>query len=232
MVETGTTQLMHVVIDSAVLLGIWAGLLVILIALGRLLFLRRRMPLDLPRDPRGWLLALHFLRRMLPWALAFVLVLGLAQLLPHSPGRAMALVIAYVSLCGRALSVVVECVVSVFTRGHRFCAVKILQQQGLRLLFVIGALIALGDALNSERLSVMIGDDLAALGSVLANMLAALLSVRFILKFKRPIKHLIRNRPWRVRREGGSGPDLARIIGGLWHVPALLVVGARCWRSS
>ncbi|MCG6659355.1 mechanosensitive ion channel [Halomonas campisalis] len=223
--ETGSGQLMHFVVDSTVLLGIWVGLLVILIALGRLLFLRRRMPLDLPRDPRGWLLALHFLRRMLPWALAFVLVLGLAQLLPHSPGRAMALVIAYVALCGRALSVVVECVVSVFTRGHRFIAVQILQQQALRLLFVIGALIALGDALNSERLTQMIGDDLAALGSVLANMLAALLSVRFILKFKRPIKHLIRNRPWRVRREGGSGPDLARIIGGLWHVPALLVVG-------
>ena len=224
MVDTGTAEIARFTIESAVLLSIWAGLLVILIALGRQLFLRRGLPLDLPREPRGWLLALHFLRRMLPWTLAFVLLMGLAQVLPASPGRTLALIIAYLALCGRALSVIVECVISVFTRGHRFIAVLILQQRALRMLFVIGALIALGDALNSERLALMVGDELAALGSVLANMLAAILSIRFILRFKRPIKHLIRNRSWRVRHEGGTIIELARIVGGLWHVPALLIV--------
>ncbi|EWH02578.1 small mechanosensitive ion channel protein MscS [Halomonas sp. BC04] len=224
MVDTGSAEIARFTIESTVLLAIWAGLLVILIALGRQLFMRRGLPLDLPREPRGWLLALHFLRRMLPWALAFFLVMGLAQVLPASPGRTLALIIAYLALCGRTLSVIVECVVSVFTRGHRFIAVLILQQRALRMLFVIGALIALGDALNSARLSLMVGDELAALGSVLANMLAAILSIRFIIKFKRPIKHLIRNRGWRVRREGGTTIELARIIGGLWHVPALLIV--------
>ncbi|MFQ3789427.1 mechanosensitive ion channel domain-containing protein [Halomonas sp. A29] len=224
MVDTGTSEIVRFAIHSAVLLGIWAGLLVILIALGRLLFARRELPLDLPREPRGWLLALHFLRRMLPWALAFVMIMGLVQVLPPSPGRTLALIIAYLALCGRTLSVVVECVVSVFTRGHRFPAVLMLQQQGLRMLFVIGALIALGDALNAARLSLIVGEELAALGSVLANVLAALLSIRFIFKFKRPIKHLIRNRSWRVRREGGTGIELARIVGELWHVPALLIV--------
>ncbi|OUE39311.1 mechanosensitive ion channel protein MscS [Billgrantia desiderata SP1] len=224
MVDTGTNTLVRFAIDSAVMLGIWAGLLVILIALGRLLFKRRELPLDLPREPRGWLLALHFLRRMLPWALAFLLVMGLVQVLPPSPGRTLALIVAYLALCGRTLSVVVECVVSVFTRGHRFPAVLILQRKALRMLFVIGALIALGDALNAARLSLIVGEELAALGSVLTNMLAALLSIRFIFKFKRPIRHLIRNRSWRVRREGGTGIELARIVGELWHVPALLVV--------
>ncbi|WP_163559325.1 mechanosensitive ion channel domain-containing protein [Halomonas sp. NO4] len=221
----GPSELMRLAIESLVLLGIWVGLLVILIALGRMLARRRRWPLDLPREPRGVLLAIHFLRRMLPWALAFLLVLGLAQLLPDSPGRVLALVIAYVSLCGRALSVVVESVVSVFTRGHRFTAVRILQVRGLRRLFVIGALIALGDALNSARLSAVIGDELAGLGSVLANMLAALFSMRFILLFKRPIEHLIRNRPYRQRRDSGSQADVIRVLGRLWHVPALLMVG-------
>jgi small-conductance mechanosensitive channel len=224
MVDTGTNTLVRFAIDSAVMLGIWAGLLVILIALGRLLFKRRELPLDLPREPRGWLLALHFLRRMLPWALAFLLVMGLVQVLPPSPGRTLALIVAYLALCGRTLSVVVECVVSVFTRGHRFPAVLILQRKALRMLFVIGALIALGDALNAARLSLIVGEELAALGSVLTNMLAALLSIRFIFKFKRAIRHLIRNRSWRVRREGGTGIELARIVGELWHVPALLVV--------
>ncbi|MCE8016048.1 mechanosensitive ion channel family protein [Halomonas sp. MCCC 1A17488] len=223
-VETGTGEIARFAVHSAVLLGIWAGALVILVALGRLLFVRQGLPLDLPREPRGWLLALHFLRRMLPWALAFVLTMGLVQVLPPSPGRTLALIFTYLALCGRTLSVVVECVVSVFTRGHRFPAVVILQQRGLRLLFVIGALIALGDALNAERLSLIVGEEPAALGSVFANMLAALLSIRFIFKFKRPIKHLIRNRSWRVRREGGTAIELARVVGELWHVPALLIV--------
>jgi small-conductance mechanosensitive channel len=223
---TDNADLMRFLVEGAVLLGIWGGLLVILITLGRLLATRRGWPLDLPREPRAWLLTVHFLRRMLPWALAFFLVLGMAQLIPESPGRTMALVVAYIALCGRTLSVVVETFVSVFTRGHRFVAVQILQQRALRPLFVIGALIALGDAFNSGRLTDLIGDELAGLLSVLANMLAALLSIRFILRFQRPIQHIIRNRPWRERRESSGSASVVAVIGNLWHVPALLLVGA------
>ncbi|WP_089715380.1 mechanosensitive ion channel family protein [Halomonas daqiaonensis] len=225
MVQTGDAELLRFVIELTVLLVIWAGLLVILIALGRRLAKHHGWPLDLPREPWAWLLVVHLLRRMLPWALAFLLVLGIAQLVPESSGRTATLVIAYVALCGRTLSVVVETVISVFTNGHRFIAVQILQQQSLRPLFVIGALIALGDAFNSTRLSGIIGNDLADLMSVLANVLAALISGRFILRFKRPIKHLIRNRPYTLRREKGSSSEVVRLVGGLWHVPALLLVG-------
>ncbi|TDO01465.1 small-conductance mechanosensitive channel [Halomonas ventosae] len=224
-VQTGNSELLRFVIELTVLLVIWAGLLVILIALGRWLAKRRGWPLDLPREPRAWLLVVHFLRRMLPWALAFLLMLGIAQLVPQSAGRIAALVIAYVALCGRTLSVVVEIVISVFTNGHRFIAVQILHQQSLRPLFIIGALIALGDAFNSARLSELIGNDLASLMSVLANVLAAMISGRFILRFKRPIKHLIRNRPYTLRRDRGSASEVVRLVGGLWHVPALLLVG-------
>jgi moderate conductance mechanosensitive channel len=224
-IDTDNADLMRFLVEGAVLQGIWAGLLVILVALGRLLARRRGWPLDLPRDPHAWLLTVHFLRRMLPWALAFLLVLGLAQLIPESSGRTMALVVAYIALCGRTLSVVVETFVSVFTRGHRFVAVRILQRRALRPLFLIGALIALGDAFNSGRLTGLIGDELAGLLSVLANMLAALLSVRFILRFKRPIQHIIRNRPWHERRESSGKASAVAVVGSLWHVPALLLVG-------
>ncbi|MEQ6916802.1 mechanosensitive ion channel family protein [Halomonas aquatica] len=224
-VRTGNAEMLQFVIEFAVLLAIWAGLLVILIALGRQLAKRRGWPLDLPREPWGWLLMVHFLRRMLPWALAFLLVLGIAQLVPLSSGRTATLVIAYVALCGRTLAVVVETVISFFTSGHRFTAVQILQQQGLRTLFIIGALIALGDAFNSARLSGIIGTDLASLMSMLSNMLAAMISGRFIIRFKRPIKHLIRNRPYALRRVKGSTSEVVRLVGGLWHVPAMLLVG-------
>ncbi|WP_081137729.1 mechanosensitive ion channel domain-containing protein, partial [Halomonas sp. BC2] len=213
------------VAEGTLLAVIWSGLLVAMIAFGRVVAKRHHWPLDLPRDPKAWLLAVHFLRRMLPWALAFVITLGVGQLLPYSPGRALVLVVAYICLCGRALSVVFETVIAFFSRGHRFTAVQVLQHKALRGLFVIGALIALGDAVNSTRLMELLGTDLSGLVSVLANMLAALLSARFIFKFQRPIRHLICNRPYKQRRDASTAVELVRALGGLWHIPALLMVG-------
>ncbi|MCP1327645.1 mechanosensitive ion channel family protein [Halomonas sp. 707D4] len=222
---TDQGQALREVVDGALFATVWVLLLTIMIAFGRLVATRREWPLDLPRDPKAWLLVAHFFRRMLPWALSFAIILGIGQLLAYSPGRALVLVIAYVCLCGRALSVVFETVIAFFSRGHRFTAVQQLQQQALRGLFVIGALIALGDAVNSTRLIELLGPELASLVSVLANMLAALLAARFILKFKRPIRHLICNRPYKQRRDASAAVEMVRTLGGLWHIPALLMVG-------
>lgn len=217
-------EALRAVADGAVLAIIWTVLLVMMVAFGRLVATRREWPLDLPRDPKGWLLVVHFLRRMLPWVLSFAITLGIGQIMPDSPGRILVLVVAYICLCGRALSVVFETVIAFFSRGHRFTAVQLLQQSALRGLFVIGALIALGDAVNSTRLVEMLGSELSSLVSMLANMLAALLSARFILKFKRPVRHLICNRPFKQRREASTAVEMIRSLGGLWHIPALLLV--------
>ncbi|NYS77660.1 MULTISPECIES: mechanosensitive ion channel family protein [Halomonadaceae] len=217
-------EAIRAVAEGAVLALIWIGLLVVMIAFGRMVATRREWPLDLPRDPKAWLMAVHFLRRMLPWALAFAFTLGIGQVLPDSPGRTLVLVVAYICLCGRALSVVFETVIAFFSRGHRFTAVQLLQQHALRGMFVIGALIALGDAVNSTRLVEMLGSELSSLVSVLSNMLAALLSARFILKFKRPVRHLICNRPFKQRRDASTAVEMIRSLGGLWHIPALLLV--------
>ncbi|XGA81739.1 mechanosensitive ion channel [Halomonas sp. CH40] len=219
------SELAKTAADGLVLGGVWAILLIVMIAIGRLIATRKGWPHDLPRDPKGWLMAVHFLRRMLPWALSFAIVLGLGQLLPASAGRTAALVLAYVCLCGRALSVVFETVIAFFSRGHRFTAVRLLQLKALRRLFVIGALIALGDAVNSSRLVDMLGGELSNLVSIFANMLAALISARFIFKFKRPIRHLICNRPYHLRRDASTAVEISRALGGLWHIPALLLVG-------
>ncbi|WP_240349145.1 mechanosensitive ion channel family protein [Halomonas binhaiensis] len=219
-------EIVRFLIEFSVLLSAWVGMVVGLIALGRLIGKHYGWPMDLPREPKAWLLAVHFLRRMLPWALGFLAALGVAQLASEFHGRTAVLLIAYAALCGRTLSVVVETVLSVFTRGHRYTAVHILQQKALRPLFVIGALIALGDAFQTARLTEQLGLDLASLASVLANTLAALLSLRFILRFKRPIGHLIRHRHYIHRRDSGSHAEVIRVVGQLWHIPALLIVGA------
>lgn len=221
----GRAGMIRAVADGAVLGAVWAALLIVMIAAGRLLATRRGWPHDLPRDPHGGLMAIHFLRRMLPWVLAFFVVFGLGQIMSPSPGRTVVLVLAYVCVCGRALSVVFETVIAFFSSGHRFTAVRLLQERALRGLFVIGALIALGDALISGRLVGMLGEDFAGLVSVLANMLAALVAARFIIKFKRPIRHLICNRRYYQRRDAGTAIELSRALGGLWHIPALLLVG-------
>lgn len=225
LIATGNAELARFGINMVVLLAVWIGFLVLFIALGRVIAARNNWPLDLPRDPRGGLMAFHFLRRLLPWALSFAVTLGIAQLLPESSGRLVALVIAYVALCGRVLSVVVETVISMFTSGHRYTAVQLLHRDSLRPLFMIGAFIALGDALSTVRITDIIGQDLAGLMSVLTNILAAILSVRFIIRFKRPIRHLIVSRPYSDRRDSSSAIEMVRVLGGLWHVPALLLVG-------
>ncbi|MFI0472641.1 mechanosensitive ion channel family protein [Halomonas sp. HMF6819] len=222
---TNQGEAIREVVEAAILAAIWVSLLIAMIAFGRLIATRRDWPLDLPRDPKARLLVVHFFRRMLPWALSFAIVLGIGQLLPYSPGRTLVLVVAYICLCGRALSVVFETVIAFFSRGHRFTAVQQLQNQALRGLFLIGALIALGDAVNSARLVDLLGGELAGLVSVLTNMLAALLAARFIIKFKRPIRHLICNRPYKQRRDASAAVEMVRTLGGLWHIPALLMVG-------
>ncbi len=224
--DASLAQMARFAVEAAVMLAIWLALLSLWMGLGRWLALRRGWPRVLPREPKAWLLGVHFLRRVLPWLLAFLMALALGQSLAPNPGRDLVLVIAYVALCGRLVAAACEAGISVFTRGHRFVAVQYLRRRALRRLFVIGALVALADALDSSRLIALLGDDLAGFLSVMANALAALISGFFVVRFKRPIKHLIRNRPYHQRRERNTALELTRVLGGLWHIPALLMVGA------
>ncbi len=223
-VQTGNAELARFVIELTVLVAIWGGLLVIFIALGRMLAGRRGWPLDLPREPKAHLLAIHFLRRMLPWALAFALTMGIAQLVPSSAGRTApghCLCRAVWSDPGGGGGVGhrgVHARASFRRRADPAASEPAAAVHDRRL-------DCPGRCLNSSRLTELIGLDLASLCSVLANTLAAVLSGRFILRFKRPIKHLIRNRPYSHRREKGSSSEVIRVVGGLWHVPALLLVG-------
>ncbi len=223
----GHSEVIRQSLEALTLTAVWLGLLLLLMAAGRLLARRYDWPLALPPEPRPALLVVHFLRKVLPWALAFAAMLAsLRWLTQPSPARASVLVIAYVTLCGRLLSTVFDEVIALFTRGHRRVAVAILRRQAPRRLFVIGALAAFGDAVNSERLVTLLGNDLAGWLSVLANLLAGLLSGVLVLRMRRPVKHLIRNRPYSQRRDSSTLRDVAVALGRFWHVPALLLIGA------
>ncbi len=59
----------------------------------------------------------------------------------------------------------------------------------------------------------------------MANASSALFPALFVMRFRRPITHLIRNRPLECRLKRGSLHDLMQLVGSLWFVPVLVLVG-------
>lgn len=225
--STKRTTLLRNVSECALGIAIWLALLLALMAAGRHLFRRRGWPLILPPEPRPWMLIAHFARRVVPWLFTFLVLLGALRLLETpTPSKAIVLVVAYVALCGRLLSTVFDVVISLFTRGHRRVAVAVLHDKALAPLFFIGVLVAFGDAVNSERLVLLLGNALADWLSVMANVMAGVLSGLLIIRIQRPVEHLIRNRSYRRRAMGGAARDFFSVLARLWHVPALLLITA------
>lgn len=225
--QTHNIDLVRYLLESSVGLIIWIGALISLNHAGRKLYMAWDWPLRLPPEPRPWMLVAHFARRVLPCFSLFFLLLIAARLLQlNSPPSIFILVIAYLTLCGRLLSTVFDVVIGLFTRGHRRTAVRILHNKALTPLFIIGTLIAFGDAVNSAQLSQLLGPSLSDWLSVLANALAGLLCALLIMRIRRPVVHLIRNRPLRHRLNRGGFRELVFVLAQLWHVPALLLIGA------
>ncbi|MBZ5875628.1 mechanosensitive ion channel family protein [Chromohalobacter sp.] len=215
---------LHLIGDFAWVLSLWGGSAALLVLLGRALAKRMNMQLALSAEPSTWMLIRHMIRRLLPWGLAFALTLGAVHGMASTLGMTLAMVIAYITLCGILFTAVCEVVFSLFASGHRRVALRILHRRAHRWLFAIGALVALGDAANAPELQGALGAPLAELVSMLANVVAALLTGAFAVRFKRPVKHLIRNRPYRYRRDKRASSELIQLVGALWHVPVLLMV--------
>lgn len=225
--QTSRARLIRNLIETGVGLVAWVLALILLTMAGRRLYRTRGWPLALPPEPRPWMLIAHFSRRVFPWLATFAVLLGGVRLLQTpTPASTTLLVIAYIGLCGRLLSTVFDVVIALFTRGHRRVAVSVLHDKALAPLFFIGVLVAFGDAVNSDRLSNLLGNSLADWLSVLANALAGLISGLLILRIRRPVEHLLRNRSLANRQDRGSFRELVSIGAQLWHVPALLLVTA------
>lgn len=224
--EVDSGDMAQFLLDAGVYLALWVLTLFLLMGLVRLVGRRRDWPLRLPNEAHVVLLIVHFIRRLLPWALGFALILALNQFLQTSPGHAAALVAAYVALLGRLLALAAETVFSLYTRGHRRVAVRILRERSLGLLSAIGVLVALADALGSQRVTGFLGPELAELVSLLASLVAAILVGGFVVRFKRPVRHLLVNRPYPQRHHWSTADDVLRLLGNVWHIPALVLVGA------
>lgn len=225
--DTSREKVRSNLLQTGIGLLVWVGFLVLIIRAGHILFTRRDWPLILPPEPRPWLLLAHFMRRILPTLLTFLgLLVTMRSLDTSTSARAIVLVVAYVALCGRMLTSVVDVVISLFTSGHRRVAVAILHRRALKPLFVIGVLVAFGDAISSERMATLMGATLSSWLSETTSLVAALLSGWLVLRMRRPVQHLIRNRPYAHRQAHTTVPQFTVLVANLWHIPILLIIVA------
>ncbi|GHB15882.1 hypothetical protein GCM10009038_12750 [Salinicola rhizosphaerae] len=205
--------------------ALWVGVSLTLAILWRWGVRRLGLPLQLPEEPTTWMLIRHLVRRVVPLGIGFAAALSTVhQVATQSVGMVLAMVAAYATLCGAVFAAVCEIVFSLFSSGHRQVALRILRRRGARWLFSLGALVALGDAANASGVVEVLGEGLTTFVSLLANVGAASLLGIFVLVFRRPIRHLMRNRPYAQRRERRASSELIRLFSRVWHIPILLMV--------
>ena len=207
---------------TAWLIALWG-----LSRLARLLYAWRGWPVQMPRQPRPWMLIAHLARRLLPWLITFTALLaGLPTFGMSEGAQKTVLVLAFAALCARGLTSFFDVTISIFSSGHRQTAVLILRRRMLVPLFIIGVLFALEDALGTTDLTEQLGIELASALALIFSIAAALLSFFLIVRNRRPVTHLIRNRPYTQRMNQGVEREVTALLARLWHIPMLLAISA------
>jgi small-conductance mechanosensitive channel len=209
----------------AVVLAIWGLLAAALIWLGHKVRMRFGLSAELPQHPRPSDMLRFALRKLGPWLVALVITVYLSYSLPPSLGRDLAMVLAYALVIGTLFSAVCVIAFSLLDGPHRHQALYILRHQAFRPLWWIGSFAAFGEALSDPRLVASLGGHLAHTAATLANVMAALSTGLFIVRFRRPIAHLIRNQPLARRLKRRALSDSIEVLGSFWYLPALVLVG-------
>ena len=217
----------RVLMETLVGLTVWLVALWGLSRLARMLYAWRDWPVQMPRQPRPWMLVAHLARRLLPWIITFTALLaGLPTFGISEGAQTTVLILAYAALCARGLTSFFDVTISIFSSGHRQTAVLILRRRMLVPLFIIGVLFALEDALGTAELTSQLGTELASALALTFSIAAALLSFFLILRNRLPVTHLIRNRPYKQRQNQGVGREVTALLARLWHIPMLLAISA------
>ena len=209
----------------AAIIALWSLLAYALNWVSHQVRLRFGLTEELPQHPRTWDLVRFALRKLGPWLVALIITVYLSFALPSSLGKSMAMVLAYALVVGTCFSAICVIAFSLLDGPHRHRALYILRHRAFRPLWLIGSFAAFGEAMNDPRMAAALGDHLAHTLATLANILAALSTGLFILRFRRPIAHLIRNQPLSRRLTRRALSDTIEILGTFWYLPALVLVG-------
>ncbi|NVZ71611.1 mechanosensitive ion channel family protein [Pseudomonas costantinii] len=218
------SEWLPIIFGFAVILAVWSLLAAALIWLSHRVRERFGLSEELPQHPRTWDMLRFALRKLGPWLIALVITVYLTYALPSSLGKSLAMVLAYALVVGTCFSAICVIAFSVLDGPHRHRALYILRHQAFRPLWLIGSFAAFGEALSDPRMMQALGQHLAHTAATVANVMAALSTGVFILRFRRPIAHLIRNQPLHRRLTRRALTDTLSIIGTFWYLPALLLV--------
>ncbi|MGF6554850.1 small-conductance mechanosensitive channel/multidrug transporter EmrE-like cation transporter [Pseudomonas sp. S30_BP2TU TE3576] len=208
----------------AMILMLWSLLAAALIWISHRVRMRFGLTEELPQHPRALDMLRFALRKLGPWLIALVITIYMSYALPSSLGKSLAMVLAYALVVGTCFSAICVIAFSLLDGPHRHRALYILRHQAFRPLWLIGSFAAFGEALSDPKLVDSLGSHLAHTAATVANVLAALSTARFILRFRRPIAHLIRNQPLSRRLTRRALNDTLSILGTFWYVPALVLV--------
>jgi moderate conductance mechanosensitive channel len=210
--------------DFLMLTAVWVFTFAALWVLGRFIALRAKRHRFLA--PRYRLKALldYLLPFTFPAVASLPLTLYVSHFMPVSVGRALALCFAYATSSGIVSTSVLLCVIVMFNAGHKRVAVHIIRQYSPLPLFVIGFLAALSDALTSPQISRQLGTNVTSSIAVFTGLFASVVFCMLIIKQRRPVAHLIRNRSLSGRLAHPALQETLKIFSNVWYLPILLMI--------
>ncbi|MGE8411523.1 MAG: mechanosensitive ion channel family protein [Pseudomonas sp.] len=209
--------------DFLVLSGAWLASFALLTLLGGWLVRRLAQQRWLLARPRGQALLEYLLPYTLPALVSLPLTLYASHSLPGSAGRALALCLAYATSSGIVSTSVLLCLIVLFNVGHKRPAVRIIRDYCPKPLFLMGFLAALSDALTSPQIARQLGGNITSSVAVLTGLLATVIFAVLVIRLRRPVAQLIRNRPLSQRLRQPALQESLRIFSGLWYWPILLM---------
>ena len=219
------SQWLPIIFAFALIIMVWSLLAALLIWVSHRVRLRFGLSEELPQHPKAVDMLRFALRKLGPWLVALVITVYMSYALPSSLGKDLAMVLAYALVIGTCFSATCVILFSLLDGPHRHHALHILRHQAFRPLWWSGSFAACGEALSDPRLVATLGVHLAHTAATFANVMAALSTGLFIIRFRRPIAHLIRNQPLSRRLTRRALSDSIELIGTYWYVAALILVG-------
>jgi moderate conductance mechanosensitive channel len=210
--------------DFLMLSGVWIGAFAVLTLLGGIFARRLGQQRLLRTRERSQSVLGYLLPYTLPALICLPLTLYISHLVPSSVGRALALCFAYATSSGIFSTSVLLCLVVLFNRGHKRPAVRLIRAYCPKPLFLIGFFAALSDALVSPQIARQLGGNITSSVAVFTGLAASLTFAMLVIRLRRPVAHLIRNRPLAQRLKQPALQESLRIFSGLWYWPILLMV--------
>lgn len=224
LVHTHQNTSIDLVSDFSLITVSWLASFLTLHFLGRLIVRRLDKRTYVRERTRLGIILRYALSFIVPAVISLPLTIYIGIAVEPSLARALALCLAYATSSGIFSTSVALCVVSFFNRGHKRTAVRILRSYLPRPLFLIGFLVALSDALTSPQISRQLGGNITASVAVFIGIIATMIFAVVVVRMRRPVAHLIRNRPLSKRLRSHAVQHTLSVFSGLWYLPFLMMI--------